>query len=62
MAVVIAVMIVVMMRNIYLKAWDKCINRLVKYNEVDRDKSGTGGKLVKKSSKSRKIVKIPKKP
>ena len=30
---------------------------MVKYDEVDRDRSGTGGKLVKKSSKSRRIIK-----
>ena len=30
---------------------------MVKYDEVDGGRSGAGGKLVKKSSKSRRIVK-----
>ena len=70
MAVVMTVMMVVMMMNIHLEAQDECINDsstnaarvMVKYEEVDGGRSGAVGKLVKKSSKSRKIVKRFKKP
>ena len=48
---------VVMTTNTHLEVQDKYINRLVKYAEVDGGKSGAGGKSVKISSKSRKIVK-----
>ena len=49
----------------FVNAQDKHFNRLInqyvqvmiKYDEVDRGKSGAIGKLVKKSSKSRRIVK-----
>ena len=65
-----AVMMVVMMRNIYLEAQDKRINDsstsaarvMVKYKEVDGGRSGAVGKSVKKLSKSRRIVKKSRKP
>ena len=70
MAVVMAVMMVVMMMNTHLEAQDERINDsstsaarvMVKYEEVDGGRSGAVGKLVKKSSKSRRIVKKSEKP
>ena len=58
------------MINIHLEAQDKRINDsstsaarvMVKYEEVDGGRSGAVGKLVKKSSKSRRIVKKSKRP
>ena len=68
--VVMAMIMVVMMMNIHLRAEDERINNsstsatrvLVKYEEVDGGRSDVVGKLVKKLSKSRKIVKNSKKP
>ena len=53
---VIVVMMVVMMMNIYLEAQDERINDsstsaarvMLKYEEVDRNRSGAVGKSVKK--------------
>ena len=66
MAVVIVVIMAITIVNTHLEAQDKLINDssisatqiTVKYDEVD----GGGGKSVKKSSKSRRIVKKPEKP
>ena len=66
---VMAVMMVVMMMNIHLEAQDERINDsstsaaqiVVEFDGVDAG-GGAVGKSVKKSSKSRKIVKKSKKP
>ena len=61
---------VVMMMNTHLEAQDERINDsstsaarvMVKYEEVDGGRSGAVGKSVKKSSKSRRIIKKSEKP
>ena len=62
------VVMMVMMMNIYLEAQDERINNLstsaakvmVKYEEVDRGRSGAVGQSVKKSLKVKESSKSPK--